>query len=70
MKENRDRYIKRLNGIYEGGLTSLSITQIDGFASLERVDSADGTTTVRVGDKTYSSKNVLIAVGGAPNKVV
>jgi glutathione reductase (NADPH) len=63
IKAYRDRYVKRLNGIYSSGLQKLNITMINGTASF------DDKKTVRVGHETYKADNILIAVGGTPNKL-
>jgi glutathione reductase (NADPH) len=71
IKLYRDRYIKRLNGIYEGGLQKLNIDRIAGIGSFESAntivvtdDSAEGTAPRKI-----TAEHVLIAVGGAPNKL-
>lgn len=78
MKENRDTYIGRLNKIYEGGLDKLNVTRIEGFASFDKVVAGfedpysgfEGSTTLRIGNnKVVEAKHVVIAVGGAPNKL-
>lgn len=67
IKENRDKYIVRLNGIYERNMGNSGVDSILGTASL-----ADGGKGVVVkpdggGDAvTYSAKNILIATGGYP----
>ena len=63
MKAARDKYITRLNTIYENGLESAKITRINGFASF--VDK----TTIKVGDQLIKGKHILIAVGGWPKKL-
>jgi glutathione reductase (NADPH) len=66
IKQNRDRYIKRLNGIYERNLENSGVTRIMGLASF------DGENSVTVvpsdgGDPiSYKAKHILIAVGGLP----
>ncbi|KAL3900822.1 MAG: hypothetical protein SGCHY_001074 [Lobulomycetales sp.] len=57
VKEKRDAYITRLNGIYTTNMSKDSIQQIVGTAQF--VDSK----TVRVNDETYSAKHILIATG-------
>lgn len=61
LKEKRDAYIARLNGIYEKNLGNDNVAYLKGFASL--VD----TNTVRVQNGAESSeikaKNILITVG-------
>ena len=58
LKEKRDNYVKRLNGIYEGNLKNSGVTSIKGDAVFV------GPKEIKVGDKTYSGDKVLIAVGG------
>jgi glutathione reductase (NADPH) len=67
LKLYRDRYIKRLNGIYEGGLDKLNIARITGMAAFDGphrllVDPQDGSTDKR----TVTAEHILIAVGGTP----
>lgn len=66
IKEARDKYIVRLNGIYERNMGNSGVASILGTASLAgdnsvSVQPSDGSDPV-----TYSAKNVLIAVGGYP----
>eukprot|EP00968_Pinguiococcus_pyrenoidosus_P019169 scaffold2038_cov259-Pinguiococcus_pyrenoidosus.AAC.2 len=60
LKRRRDKYVLRLNGIYERNLDNSDVTVIEGDAKLE------GNGKVRVGDQVYSAPNILIAVGGKP----
>lgn len=68
IKENRDKYIVRLNGIYERNMANSGVTSIVGTASF-----SDGGKAVTVipsngGESiTYKAKNVLIATGGYPS---
>lgn len=67
IKENRDKYIVRLNGIYERNMGNSGVDSILGTAAL-----ADGSEGVVVTPDdgsdpvTYKAKNVLIATGGYP----
>ena len=65
MKESRDRYIKRLNAIYESGLDKVHVERINGHGSLT------GPGKVRVvseGKETeIEAESILLATGGAPN---
>jgi len=68
MKEYRDRYIKRLNSIYEGGLDKMHIERIDGHASIL------GPGSVKVvlkggSDLNLTTNDILVAVGGAPKPI-
>ena len=60
IKEKRDTYVLRLNGIYERNLDNKGIRYIAGTASL------DGPNTVRVGDESLSAERIIIATGGSP----
>jgi glutathione reductase (NADPH) len=59
IKEKRDAYITRLNGIYTTNMTKDTIHQIVGTASF--VDSK----TVQVNNENYSAKKILIATGSS-----
>ena len=61
LKTYRDAYITRLNGIYQRMLGGNKIDIINGVGSFV------GKNSVKVGDKVYTSDNILIAVGGKPN---
>jgi len=67
IKENRDKYILRLNRIYERNMANSGVVNILGTAAL-----ADGGKGVVVTPEdgsdpvTYKAKNVLIATGGYP----
>ncbi|XP_075254170.1 glutathione reductase-like [Convolutriloba macropyga] len=61
LKQARDAYIKRLNGIYISGLDKLGITTIRGLAKFKSA------TEVEVeGAGVYSAERILIACGGRP----
>eukprot|EP00815_Leptocylindrus_aporus_P000567 CAMPEP_0116068886 /NCGR_PEP_ID=MMETSP0322-20121206/11936_1 /TAXON_ID=163516 /ORGANISM="Leptocylindrus danicus var. apora, Strain B651" /LENGTH=555 /DNA_ID=CAMNT_0003556099 /DNA_START=79 /DNA_END=1746 /DNA_ORIENTATION=- len=66
IKESRDKYILRLNGIYERNMANSGVESILGTASLV----GDGKVKVIPEgggeEKEYSAKNILIAVGGYP----
>lgn len=67
IKENRDKYIVRLNGIYERNMANSGVTSILGTAAF-----ANGGDSVIVspdsgGDSiAYTAKHVLVATGGYP----
>lgn len=63
LKRSRDRYIQRLNDIYDSGLEKLNITRVKGMASF--IDDK----TLMVGDETIRAEKILVAVGGTPNKL-
>ncbi|MDH5632502.1 MAG: glutathione-disulfide reductase [Gammaproteobacteria bacterium] len=60
LKNSRDAYIKRLNGIYDRNLDASKITRINGWASFK------DKKTVVVGEQEYTGSHILIAVGGTP----
>lgn len=60
LKQRRDAYVARLNGIYQNNLKNSGVDLVRGDAKFV------GEKTVQVGDKTYTGKNILIAVGGTP----
>jgi len=70
IKEARDKYILRLNGIYERNMANSGVVSILGTASL--AGEYEGNTIVTVNPSeggepvNYSAKHVLIAVGGYP----
>jgi glutathione reductase (NADPH) len=73
-KAARDTYIKRLNQIYEGGLSKLNIDRIAGFGSFAPTTSSDGLTHLHVdgADGKFTSiaaKHVVVAVGGTPSSL-
>jgi glutathione reductase (NADPH) len=60
LKEKRDAYIRRLNGIYEGNLAKRGVTLVRGRAHF--VDSR----TVAAAGSSLSSPHIIIATGGRP----
>ncbi len=60
LKKNRATEITRLNGIYGNLLKGSGVVQLNGWGSI--VDA----NTVKVGDKTYTARYILIATGGWP----
>lgn len=60
VKNSRDAYVKRLNGIYENNLQKDKVEYVVGHA----VFTPEG--NVKVGDNVYSAKHILIACGGRP----
>ena len=60
LKERRDAYVKRLNGIYGSNLDNSGVETIIGKARL-----GDAHTVV-VGDDTYEAECIVIATGGRP----
>ena len=56
----KDSEIKRLEGIYRSLLKTAGATLIEGWGQVT------GSNKVTVGDKSYSAKKILIAVGGMP----
>lgn len=68
LKQKRDAYIKRLNGIYEKNLGNDSVEWISGYASFKDKHSVEVKMHDGSGTNVYSAKKILIAVGGAPTK--
>jgi glutathione reductase (NADPH) len=60
LKNKRDAYVERLNGIYESNLTKRHIEIVQGQGSF-----LDG-RTVEVGGRKLTAPHILIAVGGRP----
>ena len=60
LKDRRDAYVKRLNGIYENNLDKRGVTHINGWA---RVVDAH---TVDVEGTRYKADRLVIATGGRP----
>ena len=65
IKASRDAYILRLNGIYERNMANSGVESIIGSASLAG-DSKVSVVAEGGEEKTYSAKNILVAVGGYP----
>ncbi|MFT6625228.1 MAG: glutathione reductase (NADPH) [Cycloclasticus sp.] len=61
LKQNRDAYIKRLNGIYASNLTKNTVHQVEGTATF--IDEH----TIQVGDERFTADRFLIATGGKPS---
>ncbi|MDJ0747997.1 MAG: glutathione-disulfide reductase [Woeseiaceae bacterium] len=60
LKNRRDAYIERLNGIYENNLDKRGVTYIAGHARFT------GTHTVDVDGTGYEADRIVIATGGRP----
>ncbi|MEW5009072.1 MAG: glutathione-disulfide reductase [Cycloclasticus sp.] len=60
LKQRRDAYIKRLNGIYANNLDNNKVSSINGTATF--IDA----NTIQVGDQQYTADKFLIATGGKP----
>ncbi|MDP2283030.1 MAG: FAD-dependent oxidoreductase, partial [Pseudohongiella sp.] len=61
LKDNKDKEIKRLNGIYHNILGSAGVTIIEGRAELT------GPNSLRVGNNHITARHILIATGGKPS---
>jgi glutathione reductase (NADPH) len=61
LKRSRDRYIQRLNGIYESGIDKLKIDRIQGYGRF-----VDAHTISVDNEREIKAKNIVIAVGGKP----
>ena len=60
LKEKRDAYVLRLNGIYERNLGSSQVTVFQGRAKFL------SPTSLQVGDQVVTGDRTLIATGGYP----
>ena len=60
LKQARDAYIKRLNGIYDRNLVASAVTRIQGWARFT------DPRTVRVDAQDYTADHILVAAGGTP----
>lgn len=60
LKQRRDAYVQRLNGIYDGMLEKAGVEVIRGFGRF--VDK----NTVEVDGERYSAPHIVIATGGRP----
>jgi glutathione reductase (NADPH) len=74
IKRYRDRYIQRLNGIYESGLDKVKITRFQGFASFEDKNTLALTSSSLTSSDDaaalpprITAKHIVVAVGGKPN---
>jgi len=61
IKEKRDAYIKRLNGIYDTNLSKAGIARVDGWAKFV------GPHTILVGEQELTAARFIIATGGTPS---
>ncbi|MFK8000330.1 MAG: glutathione-disulfide reductase [Polyangiales bacterium] len=62
--KNKDKELARLGGLYRKGLENAGVDVIEGFGSF--VDA----NTIAVGERTIRAKNILVAVGGKPVRLV
>ena len=60
LREKRDAYVLRLNGIYEGNLAKRGVTLIRGRAHFT------GSRAVTVAGYSHSAPHIIIATGGRP----
>lgn len=60
LKQKRDAYIKRLNGIYARNLAGSGVDVIEGYGQFDKPNS------IEVAGKSFQSKHILIATGGMP----
>ena len=66
IKTNRDRYIQRLNGIYERNLDKAGITRLMGFGTFSAPNEVTVSPTDGGAPQTFRAKHILIATGGVP----
>ncbi len=60
LRDNKDKEIKRLNGIYESLLEDAGVRILEGRARLS------GPNRVTMGSEEYTARRILLAVGGWP----
>lgn len=70
IKDSRDKYVARLNGIYERNMDNSGVENISGLARF--VGGEEGVAVEVVHDETgdikkYYGKHILVAVGGYPD---
>lgn len=63
LKQNRDAYVTRLNGIYARNLETSGVERITGFGSFVEPH------VIEVGTRRLRAKHVLIATGGRPTRL-
>ncbi len=61
LRDNKQREITRLNGIYTSMLEKAGVSIVRGRASVEDAN------TVRLGEQLFQAKHILIATGGWPS---
>lgn len=66
LKAARDKYIKRLNTIYDRNLDNSGVTKMVGWASLEGPDTVKVQLVAGGAPVTYKARHILIATGGIP----
>ena len=66
IKSARDKYIERLNGIYDRNLESSGVTKFIGAASLGEKPNTIVLNQSNGESKTITAKHILIATGGYP----
>lgn len=69
LKQARDRYIQRLNGIYERNVATSNVTRMFGVATLVGPNTVSFASLSDGGEsttKTLTAKHILIATGGKP----
>ena len=66
IKTNRDKYIQRLNGIYERNLEKSGITRIMGLGTFLNPFTVEVIPTDGGDNTQFTARHVLIATGGVP----
>lgn len=60
LKESRDQFIHRLNGVYETNLAKKGVELVRGYAKF------NGRNAVEINGKSFTAKQIVIATGGRP----
>lgn len=66
LKEKRDKYILRLNGIYENGLKKAGVELIQGWGSFVDPHTVQVAMGNGSGTKIFTAQHIVIVVGGRP----
>ena len=66
LKESRDKYIERLNNIYDRNLQNSGVTKLLGIASLGNTTHSVIVTDSSGEQQHFTAKHILIASGGRP----
>ena len=64
--EKRDKYIVRLNGIYQRLLTNSNVTVINGFGTLTSTPNVVHVRNANGEEREIESKHIVLCPGGSP----
>jgi glutathione reductase (NADPH) len=66
IKTNRDKYVERLNGIYDRNMQNSGVTKVLGLAKFIGPNKVEVAPSDGGEPQTYTAKHILIATGGYP----